>query len=170
MTLRAFYLLSVWIHIVAAAVWIGSLVFFGLALVPTLKDRDLAPIRALFLQRLGLRFRWVAWAMIGTLVVTGLVNLSFRGLIWSDLWNLQIWRSSWGQVLGWKLALVAALVVVHLLHDFYIGPRATRLLRKSPHSPEGHRAARAASWIGRIELLLSLAILGLAVLLVRGAL
>lgn len=51
-------------------------------------------------------------------------------------------------------------------HDFYLGPRAARLLKADDPGAESMR--RVASYAGRVTLLLSLIILALAVLLVRG--
>jgi hypothetical protein len=55
------------------------------------------------------------------------------------------------------------------VHDFYLGPASTRLLQTA--NPDGRRAAalrRQAAWVGRINALFVLAVLALAVLLVRG--
>ena len=54
-------------------------------------------------------------------------------------------------------------------HDFVVGPRATAVWQKSPGSPEATRLRMQATWFGRVNLLLALIILGLAIMLVRGA-
>lgn len=56
------------------------------------------------------------------------------------------------------------------LHDFYVGPRAAELMVERPDVPATRRLRRAASWMGRLTLLMALAILALAVTLPCGGL
>lgn len=67
-----------------------------------------------------------------------------------------------------KLALVAVAVVVSLVHNLVIGPRATAKLREASGSAEALRLRRLASWTGRVNLLLGVGILAVAIMLVRG--
>jgi putative copper resistance protein D len=165
---RTLYLLSVGLHLLAAATWIGSLTFFGAVLVPALRAPDLEPIRVRVLTVVGLRYRLVGWLSLAVLVVTGVANLWLRGASLRALADPAFWASPWARVLAWKLALVALLIVVNLLHDVVLGPRAARLLELDPEGEEAAHARRSASWLGRLELILSLAVLVLAVFLVRG--
>lgn len=168
--MHAWYLFSVWLHILGAAVWIGGMVFLGLVLVPVIRGSDFAHVRTALLYRTGLRFRWAGWAVLGLLVITGILNLGYRGYTWADLWHGTLWQGSWGTILAWKVALVGLVLVVSAVHDFYLGPRATRLLAQKPDSTGAQRLRRTASIIGRLMLLVSLIILALAVMLVRGGL
>lgn len=59
---------------------------------------------------------------------------------------------------------------VSAVHDFHFGPRANRLMREAPEGLEAERMRWWSSWLGRLTLLLSLAILWFAVLLPRGGL
>lgn len=165
---RTLYLVSVGFHLLAATVWIGSLAFFGLVLVPALRASDLAPYRTQMLTLVGIRYRCVGWLSLAVLVVTGLSNLRLRGIPWEALAASDFWASPWARVLAWKLGLVTCLIAVHSLHDFVLGPRAAHLLALDPGSEEAGRARAQASLLGRFELAISLAVLALAVLLVRG--
>lgn len=61
------------------------------------------------------------------------------------------------------------LVLLSAAHDFYLGPLSTRLVRSSdPDLRTTLALRRQAAWIGRLNVLLALAILALAVMLVRG--
>ena len=168
--MRTFYLISVWLHILAAAIWIGSMVFVAAVLVPVLRHRDFTQVRARLLQRSGRGFRWLGWSVLATLLVTGLVNLAYRGYSWSALWSMAPWSNTWGRIMGWKLGFVSVLLLVNVFHDALVGPRAAGLLEARPASAEALRARKLAAWLGRLELLLSLIILALAVMLVRGPL
>ena len=167
--MRVWYLFSVWLHLLAAAVWIGGMVLVGLVL-PVIRGGDFAHVRTALLYQTGLRFRWAGWVVLGLLVVTGTFNVGFRGYSWGNLFDGTLWDGRWGLMLAWKVGLVGLVLVVSAVHDFYLGPRATRLLEEDPEAPEAQRLRRTASYIGRLMLLVSLAILALAVMLVRGGL
>ena len=163
--MHGWYLLVVGVHVLAATVWIGSMVFLGVAVVPVLREPDLASVRTTLLHRLGLRFRWIG-GLLGTLIATGILMLDMRGYTWAHLWDGTLWAGPWGDVLAWKLGFVGLVLVVNAMHDFYFGPRTTRLLEFDDTSAETVR--RAASYLGRLTTLFSLIILALAVILIRG--
>lgn len=164
--MHTWYLVVVGLHILAATVWIGSMIFLGVAVVPVLREPELAPVRTTLLHRLGLRFRWIGWGLLVVLVATGIMALGFRGYTWAHLWSGALWEGPWGRTLAWKLGFVGLVFVVNAVHDFYLGPRATELIEADEASAEGTR--RAASYLGRLAVLFSIVILALAVLLVRG--
>ena len=162
------YLFSVWLHLLAATVWIGSMAFLGLVLVPVLREEAFHAARTRLLYRTGLRFRWVGWAALGVLVATGIANVHFRGYEWMAWWNGAVFEGVWGHLLATKLVLVLVVLAVGAWHDFHLGPRAARALEIDPEAPSARHVRRMASWVGRITLLLSVIILALAVMLVRG--
>lgn len=168
--MHTFYLFSVWLHILAAIVWIGGMVFLGAVLVPVLRQDEFKHIRTPMLYATALRFRWAGWATLAVLVVTGFLNVWLRGYGWSAWLTASFWQSPWGTTLGWKLAFVTVVLVMSAVHDFVLGPRTMRVLEANPDAPEAERMRRWASWMGRLTLLLSLVILALAVALVRGGL
>jgi uncharacterized membrane protein len=167
--MRALYLSCVLAHVVAATTWIGGMAFMVLVLVPTLRRKsDAAAARVRLLHELALRFRNVGWIALGTLVVTGTGNLWFRGVSASDFFSGRTFQlGSWGRALGGKLAIVSAILVISVAHDFWIGPKAARVARDAPDSPQRERLRRLASWAGRLNFVLALIVLGLAIQLVR---
>ncbi|HEY8515440.1 MAG TPA: CopD family protein [Candidatus Binatia bacterium] len=167
--MHALYVVSVWLHLVAAVVWIGGMVFLAAVVVPALRTPELAPSRVALLHVAGVRFRRIGWIAIGTLLVTGVLNLTLRGYGVAQLGSAAFWQSRFGVVLLLKLLVVAVIVTLSVVHDFVVGPRATRVLRANPTSPEAARIRRNASWLGRANLVLALIVLALAVMLVRGA-
>ena len=66
-----------------------------------------------------------------------------------------------------KLVLVLLVLLLSAVHDFAVGPRAAALKRADPDSVRARSLGRLASRIARANLLLTLAILALAVMLVR---
>lgn len=163
------YLTSLWLHILAAAVWIGGMVFVALVLVPVIRRPELQASAASLVQVTGRRFRSVGWLCLALLLLSGSVNLFFRGLALSELWSAELWQSSFGRLLALKLFLFVSVLALSCVHDFAIGPRATALWRKEPASAQARRLRRQASWIGRLNLLLALILVAIGIVLARGS-
>jgi putative copper export protein len=175
------YHLSVLAHILSAMIWIGGMLFLALVLVPSTRHLP-APERAALFGSVGRRFRTIGWVCIATLLVTGVVNLTYRGVTWDTLLTSALWSSPFGQTLALKLGFVAILLGLSAYHDFVLGPRSVRLARSLPPGTtsdrepgrverdrrDAERARRVASLIGRIEAILALVVLALASTLVRG--
>lgn len=164
------HFLSIWLHILAAAVWIGGMAALGLLLVPLLRRERFQNVARPLLYASALRFRWIGWGALGVLVGTGLLNVQLQGVPWSAWLDPHFWTTAWGAALGWKLLLVGLTLLVSAVHDFYFGPKAIRLMQAAPESAKAERMRWWSSWLGRLTLLLSLAILWFAVLLPRGGL
>ncbi len=161
------YHLSVFIHIVAAMVWIGGMLFLALVVVPVVRLPRFARLKMPLIHQLGLRFRMLGWITLPLLVLTGITNLFLRGYRWRHFLDASFWATPWGQKLAIKLILVALVLVISAVHDFYIGPRATRMLLENPDDPRGDSLRRMASLIGRMNVVLGLIIVFLAVALAR---
>jgi uncharacterized membrane protein len=156
----------VWVHVIAAVVWIGGMLFLPLVLVPVLRRQE-PKLRAALLDAAGRRFRTVGWIAIGTLLVTGVWNLRNRRLPWDTILSADLFDGVWGRILAWKLAIVCLLLLLSAVHDFRLGPASTEASQTNDRE-RAERLRRAASWIGRANALLALAIVFLAVALVRG--
>ncbi len=164
--MQLLYYVSIWLHLVAATTWIGSMIFFGAVIVPVLRRSEFEPVRAALMAAIGYQFRRAGWISVAVLIVTGLVNLVGRDVA-GELHTAAFWHSRWGAVLGAKLVLLALTIAVSLYHDLVLGPTVTTLLQQDPEAPQLQRLRRAASYLGRFSLVLSLAILALAVHLAR---
>lgn len=163
--MRLIYLASVWIHLIAAAVWIGGAAFIALALVPEARKGALGtvPLRAIVM-----RFRAIGWTCLAVLLATGYVNLRFRGIGLAELFTGEAFRGSAGHALALKLACVGLMAALSAYHDFRLGPAAARALERDPASPEALRGRRRAGLFGRAVLLLALSALAAAAVFVRG--
>lgn len=162
------YFLSVLAHILAAVVWIGGMLFLVLVVVPALQRGVPPATRSAIIRDAGRRFRLVGWICLVVLAATGLANLAARGVSLAVARRPEFWETPFGGLLAVKLVLVAATLILSAAHDFWIGPRASRLLLSNPVPPSAARWRSAASLAGRLNLLLALAILALAIGLVRG--
>ena len=161
------YFFSVWLHILAATVWIGGMFFLVLVVVPWLRGGGRVDAGK-FLRETGERFSRVGWVCFGVLLVTGTFNLWVRGVRFGDFVDPQWLRSPFAHSVLSKLALFVLVLSVSSYHDFVIGPRATRAIAHDPRSSESERLRKSASRWGRVNALLALLLVAVAVSLVRG--
>ena len=160
------YYLNVTVHVLAALFWLGGMFFLAVVGAPALRGIDSPALRQQLFQALGLRFRAAGWVAIVVLLVTGVLNLHFRGWLQASvLGEPAFWRTGVGHALAWKLAAVAAMVVVSAVHDFALGPASGRA---PPGSPAALRLRRRASLTARVNALLGLIVVLAAVRLARG--
>lgn len=164
---HSLYVLSVWLHVLAATLWLGGMLFLVVVVIPLLRQMDRRQAST-FMHRAGLKFRTVGWTSFAIFIATGTYQLAYRGVAVSDFWDPVFLRSSSGSAIAWKLALFILVLALSVWHDFFLGPRATEIGRRDPAGPEALRLRRRASWLGRANALLALAIVALAVILVRG--
>ena len=167
--MRALYLISVWFHLLAVIVWIGGMAFLVLVVVPWLRKQAGATDAGKFLRETGERFRDVGWVCFAIIALTGTFNLSVRGVRWADFLSSEWRSSSFGKIVLFKVAAFSAVLLVSALHDFVLGPRATRAMMRDPRSTEAQALRRKASLIARVNVLFALALVGAGVMLVRGA-
>ncbi len=160
------YIFTTTVHILAAILWVGSLLFMSLMLVPALRAMGNPALMARLIQAVGKRFKWIGWACLLVLLITGFTNLTARGISHSMLATPEFWKSSFGETLAWKLALFVLIIALSLVHDLVAGPKLRRLRETDPAKADTYR--RMASWLGRITLVTSVVITVLAVFLVRG--
>ena len=91
--MHTLYLVSVWIHILAVTVWVGGMFFLVLVVVPWLRGARQRFDVSSFLNETGTRFRTIGWICFGIVLVTGSLNLWFRGVRLSDFVRAE-WLSS----------------------------------------------------------------------------
>jgi putative copper export protein len=131
------------IHLLAAMTWAGGMVFFSLVLMPSVRRAVPPPDRPGLIRAVGRRYRFVGWAGIAVLLITGPLMAWDRGVDWD---------SEFGRLLALKLTLVGAMLVLTLFHDLVLGPRVTR-------DPAGSDRLRPmVAWLARLNLLVVLAI------------
>ena len=127
--------------------WAGGMVAFVVLVMPYFRHQSEAA-RADFLQWFGPRFEVVSWICLAILAVTGTFNLWIRGVQPGDFLRPEWRATSFAQLLQWKLALVALVTVLSVGHA------------RTGSGPQ-------ARWLGRALLVCALAIVALAVSLVR---
>jgi putative copper export protein len=151
------------VHLIAAAVWAGGLVFLAVAAGvarATIPEGE----RVEFFRRLGRRFLVVSLAAAALLAATGADMAADRLASWDAL-N----ETEWGRIIRAKTVLFAGAVLLALLHALVLGPQIRELrlaLLESPGDPELEarvRSLRIASTVVQVTILaVTLAILVLA--------
>lgn len=152
------YQISVWIHIIAATVWVGGMLFLVLVLFPLLRKSDKEDNHEL-IYKVGKRFRRIGWVSLFILFISGILNIYFSfGL------NLrEIFISEFGNILQLKLTVFLLIIIVSFIHDFITGP----IIRKST-GKKREKWRRVTRYLGLTNLFLGLLIVFLGVILVRG--
>jgi putative copper export protein len=107
-------MLVLWLHILAATVWIGGQVTLA-ALVPVARGVE-GTVRLL-----ARRFQRIAWPAFAVLIITGIWNVHNAGIAWSDLQS-----TPQGRTLSLKLGFVILSGIGAAVHAYFVGPRATR--------------------------------------------
>ena len=101
-----------WIHLIAAAIWVGGSIFIGIVFSPILKTITTSTEeRIQIMIKVGKRFNKVAIPALIILMITGLYN-SHLLLSKPDL----LMATSYGQFLTIKIVLVIALIITYAIH------------------------------------------------------
>lgn len=160
--IEALYPYLVVLHVLAAFVWVGGVFFIGAVAMPVTSSMGRAGREAL--RATARRFRPIGWAALAVLVSTGCVFLYRWGATWETLADLSFFAAPHARLLGYKLVFVGIMLVISFVHDFIIGPRASRA---TPDSDEARRLRRMAAILGALTGGLVLAIVILAVFVAR---
>jgi uncharacterized membrane protein len=138
-------LVVVWLHVVAAATWVGGTLYASHLVVPAVVRGGPATLSILT------RGRVVAWAALALLVATGLENLRHLAVV--------------GPWLVAKLVVVLALLATAAHRDFGALPGAIRAIERGT---DPVAALAGVRWLDRVSLMLALVALFLAVGIARG--
>lgn len=155
-----------WIHLLAAATWVGSQVFMFAAVVPALRALGDEASRYRAVVVLNRRFAWLGWGALAILVLTGIDNVIQRQRDYDIVFDYDF-RYAWIFVV--KLVLVAAVIALTAIHSYVVGPRLLALQESLPAgSEELSRMRRQSIQLSVLNLLAAVAILFLVALLQNG--
>jgi putative copper export protein len=151
------------IHLIAAAIWAGGLVFLGIA--AGVARRTVSPAeRIAFFRLLGRRFAIVALGAAVLLAATGADMATDRLASWGALIHTGYGRTLLAKTILFALALVEAAV-----HSLVLGPRIGRLREALIAAPEDaelaarlRRTAAVSGIVSALMLAQTIAILVLA--------
>ena len=152
----------VWIHLLAAVVWIGGMVFLSVVLVPVLRRDGLFAQHAALFRTIAYRFRGLVWGGMGILVVTGPLLAVGRSVPLTE-------PRQWPMIFAVKMGLVALLFSLTLLHDLIVGPLVRKILgaAETQRTPRDRVLLRYSALLPRLSLLVALTVMWAAVVLAR---
>jgi uncharacterized membrane protein len=167
---KPMYFLNVWIHILAAAIWTGGLIYTAAVAVPFALSHPVDE-RQRILRGLARRFRWIGWGSIAVLIITGLGNLTLRltpikfsQILNGDVFDPEKVEQLIAIWLPWKLMLVVVMIGLMAFHDI-TSIQSARRHEGSPDTAPGNRmGSRAAA----LATLVAILVLYVSVRLVRG--
>lgn len=151
--------LNFYLHLLAAATWIGPQVMMFAVVVPSLRALPEESLRLRLLRVLAPRLGWLGIGSLVLLFVTGTFNIIY-------LTPAQPFSYWYGYMLTLKVALVIVIATLALVHSFRIGPAQLALQETAlagDADPATLRAARLRSvLVSALTLLLSLLVLLIA--------
>jgi putative copper export protein len=159
--------LVVWLHLVAASIWVGGSIFLGLILSPMLKTiTRTVEERIVILMKVGRRFNYIALPSLVVLVATGIYN-SKAFIFDPDA----LYQTNYGIILMVKIAAVVATSIAYLLHIRIINTETEKNIIAGNASATYVLSIRSKIiFLGRVIVVLSIFILLLAAFLDAGVL
>lgn len=154
-----------WIHLLAAAIWVGGSLFIGIVFSPLLKTMyGSIEERLQIMIKVGKRFNKIAVPSLIILMGTGLYN-SHVLLSKPDL----LMASSYGNFLIIKIILVIALIITYIIHVRVIRKDVEeKIMSKQMSTQQIQKLRKKIIILGEITVILSVAILFFAALLDAG--
>ncbi len=154
-----------WIHLVAAAFWVGGSLFIGIVFSPLLKTMtDSLQERMQIMIRVGRRFNKVAVPSLIILMATGLYSTHML-LGKPEL----LFATSYGIYLTIKIILVIVLIITYVIHVRVIRKDIEdKIMSNQMSDSEIQKLRKKIIILGEITVVLSITILFFAALLDAG--
>lgn len=125
-----------WLHLIAGGFWVGGLFHLALTLRVALASVP-EPERATVVYQFISRFTRIATPSVGLLALAGLYNT------WAHIPGFKaFWITPYGKTLTLKLVLVAVMLLLGALNNFYFGKRAKSLVEARNTKLNGSSASR----------------------------
>jgi uncharacterized membrane protein len=151
-----------WLHMLATVVWIGGLAAMSLIVLPSARRTLDGAAYSQFLGKVQERLQWVGWMSLMVLGATGMFQMSanrnYNGFLAID--------NPWATAILIKHAAIVVMVAASAYSTWGLMPalRRAALLRaagKKVNEEEQARLARRETWMLRLNLVLSVAVLAL---------
>jgi uncharacterized membrane protein len=159
------------IHVLAVIGWVGGGIFLAAVVVPVSRGMQPPGVGVRFLRLAATRFRGLAWGLLLTAVISGLVLLQYSGIGFTVVLE-EPGEGDLVRTFRIKYALVAVLLALSFFHDFVLGPRvaaAMDALQPGEERPPALVAARRRLiMLARVNLVLALAVVVVGLMIVRG--
>lgn len=156
------YVISVFIHVISACIWLGGMLFLILAFIPGIKNH---PDKVDLIANVSLKFRNVGAVALILLLITGIYQLQYRGV----QWNLDFFlHTSFGKIAGLKILVFTGIILISIVHDYFLGSKAIDAWKNDPEHADTIRLRNSSRMMGRMSFLLAILAVFLGVLISRG--
>lgn len=140
------------LHVLSACILVGSTIFVGFVLIPTLRNAMDDAGRMGFLRKMSSRSKMLMWPAIFILLATGFYRIAELGPY--------PWQTGYGTLLKAKIGLVFVFAILAFLHDFVLGARVVSM---NPKDSGFKNFRRLTIIFSQFQLVALLAIIVLAV-------
>ena len=127
-----------WLHLVAAALWVGGMLYIVTAYLPVLRRSPLVERVHSLVRVLPYYSPW-AFVGVGILAVTGPLSATIQLRSWE-----QLFATAYGRTLIVKVLLVVALLLTSAVHVFLLRPRLRKEAKKYAYAASRLQAREAA--------------------------
>jgi len=117
---RVYAVVADWLHLVAAALWVGGMLSIATTYVPVLRRRPVAERAHALVTMLPYYSPWVVLGVL-LMAVTGPLSATVELSSWEQLLS-----TAYGRVLAVKILLVGAMLLTSAYHVFVLRPRLQR--------------------------------------------
>ncbi|MFQ5849796.1 MAG: hypothetical protein ACE5JU_04305 [Candidatus Binatia bacterium] len=146
------------IHIFAAAILVGSVIFNYFFLRPALNL--IPPAHAVVVaQRVGTIFTYLGWIALTLLVFSGVLRLYYNEDL-GAIFTLELYTTSYGRALGMMILFWFLTVVSSAIMTFFLRPRLMKKLSVTANPSladvERRRTTQMAAsvWVDRLQLII----------------
>lgn len=155
-------ILVLWMHLAAAMVWIGGMVFLIFIAAPSLKKLVSPEMQAILYKDIGRRFKLIGWICIFILILTGPINIYHHV---TSHHMIDDGENSFHSIIVLKLGLVLIMILLSLIHDFVLGPLLGERIREGVQPSMFLKLI--VPWMARINLILGLIVIYLGLTLAQ---
>ncbi len=157
--------LLTWVHLVTASIWVGGSIFLGIVLAPMLKSiTGTLEERIALMIKIGRRFNKIAMPSLVILIITGIYN----SRVFLQEPSL-LFKTNYGIILLFKIILVIATIITYIIHIRILTAETEKTLSDGYAETIYVQSIRSKIiYLGRITVILSVAILLLAAILDSG--
>lgn len=155
------WIFVLWVHLIAAMVWIGGMAFLTIIAAPSLKRSAPPEVQPILYKDIGRRFKLVGWICIFILILTGPINIYHH--ITSHM--VHDGEDGFHGIFVLKLGLVLIMILLSLVHDFVLGPLLGEKIREGV--PPSRFLKLIVPWMGRVNLILGLIVIYLGLTLAQ---
>ncbi len=136
-----------WLHLVAAALWVGGMMYIAASYLPMLRKRSTAEQARLLVTVLPY---YTPWAIAGVVIMA--VTGPFSATVQLTSWE-QLLTTAYGRALVVKTLLVGALLLTSAIHVLLLRPRLKKAYQKYTYVAQRLQAYRAAHALSPVVLL-----------------